>query len=381
MCAPFLEQRVLKKLVTDDGHKYPLAASAVSADIFKDDLIHVCSSISSEKQLKQELISLFSGAGMQLHKWSSNCIELLSNFDVSDGDVSLTIPDETKALGLLWIPQKDTSGFSVSSIADVSDSSTITNRSVLSATARIFDPLGLISSVVTKAKLWKRLVKSLAAINNLNIPRYILSDDALRIELQGYSDSSLRAFGAAIYVKCLHNSGTASTNLLCSKSRITPLKSVTFPRLELCALVLLAKLIRKTIKSMKIPFNDIVMWTDSTIVLAWIKKDPSVLKPFVKNRVSVIQHLTRVSSWKHVQSQENPADITSRGIDPDKTQDCVLWWYGPSILQNNPIVSPCDISEINDNDLYLREFKKSDPVCIVTQNVELLPIINKSHLL
>ncbi|GFS53174.1 hypothetical protein TNIN_384411 [Trichonephila inaurata madagascariensis] len=55
---------------------------------------------SSAKQLKQELISLFSGAGMQLHKLSSNCIELLSNFDISDGDVSLTIPDETKALGL-----------------------------------------------------------------------------------------------------------------------------------------------------------------------------------------------------------------------------------------------------------------------------------------
>ncbi|GFV75758.1 uncharacterized protein TNCV_1756861 [Trichonephila clavipes] len=84
---------------------------------------------------------------------------------------------------------------------------------------------------------------------------------------------------------------------------------------------------------MKISFNDIVLLTDSTIVLAWIKKDPSVIKPFVKNRVSVIQHLTEVSSWKHVQSQENPADIISRGIDPDKIQDSVLWWYGSSGLQ------------------------------------------------
>ncbi|GFU33464.1 integrase catalytic domain-containing protein [Trichonephila clavipes] len=189
-CAPFLAQRVLKQLVTDDGHKYP-------------------------------------GAGMQLHKWSSNCIELLSNFNVSDGDVSLTIPDETKALGLLWRPQKDTLAFSVSSIADASDSSTITKRSVLSATARLFDPLGLISPVVTKAKLvmqelwrlkldwndslpihlethWKRIVKSLGAINNLNIPRYILLDDALRIELHGYCDSSLKADGAAIFGNCIY---------------------------------------------------------------------------------------------------------------------------------------------------------------------------------
>ncbi|GFW55322.1 integrase catalytic domain-containing protein [Trichonephila clavipes] len=189
---------------------------------------------------------------------------------------------------------------------------------------------------------WKRFVKSLAAINNLNIPRYILLDDVLRIELHWYCE---------------------------------PLKSVSIRRLELCAAVLLAMLIRKTIKSMKIPFNDIVLWTVSTIVLAWMKRESSVLKPFVKNRVSVIQHLTEGSSWKHVPSEENPVDIISRGIDPDKIQDCVLWRYGPSVLQNNPIVSPC--SEINDNDLYLREFKKSDPVCLVTLNVERLPIINK----
>ncbi|GFW13756.1 integrase catalytic domain-containing protein [Trichonephila clavipes] len=292
--APFLAQRVLKQLVTDDGQKYPLAASAVSADIFMNNLISGCSSISSANQLKQELISLFSGAGMQLHKWLTNCIELLSNFDVSDGDVSLTIPDETKALGLLWKSQKDTLAFSVSSITNVSDSSTITK----------------------------------------SIPRYILLDDALRIEPHGYCDSSLRVYGAAFNVKCLHNSGNVSTNVLCSKSRIAPLKSVTIPRL---AAVLLAKLIRKTIKSMKIPFNDIVLWTYSTIVLAWIKKYPSVLKPFVKNRISVIQHLTEVSSWKHVQSQENPADIISRGIDTDKIQDFVLWWYGPSVCKTNQL--------------------------------------------
>ncbi|GFW55321.1 DUF1758 domain-containing protein [Trichonephila clavipes] len=95
-CGSFLAQRVLTQLVTDNGHKYPLVASAVSSDIFMDDFISGCSSISSAKPLKQELTSLFSGAGMQLHKWSSNCIELLSNFDVS-----LTIFDQTKAIGLL----------------------------------------------------------------------------------------------------------------------------------------------------------------------------------------------------------------------------------------------------------------------------------------
>ncbi|GBL80695.1 hypothetical protein AVEN_225342-1 [Araneus ventricosus] len=101
-CAPYLAQRVLKQLVMDEGHNYSLAASAVSSDMYMDDLLTGAADIYSAKQLKEQLIALFRGGGMQLHKWSSNCKELLANSEVSDGDVSLTIPDETKALGLLW---------------------------------------------------------------------------------------------------------------------------------------------------------------------------------------------------------------------------------------------------------------------------------------
>ncbi|GBN58219.1 hypothetical protein AVEN_181392-1 [Araneus ventricosus] len=129
---------------------------------------------------------------------------------------------------------------------------------------------------------------------------------------------------------------------------------------------------------MKISFHSTVLWTDSTIVLAWIQKDPSVFKPFVRNRVSAIQNLTKISAWKHVPSKENPADIISRGIDPEKIRDCNLWWFGPSFLQDHSVVSPCVCSDINDNELYQREFKKTptDPVCLVMQGQELLPIIN-----
>ncbi|GBM52382.1 hypothetical protein AVEN_160104-1 [Araneus ventricosus] len=71
---------------------------------------------------------------------------------------------------------------------------------------------------------------------------------------------------------------------------------------------------------MKISFHSTVLWTDSTTVLAWIQKDPSVLKPFVRNRVSANQNLTEVSAWKHFPSKEIPADIISRGIDPEKSK-------------------------------------------------------------
>ncbi|GBL85067.1 hypothetical protein AVEN_221301-1 [Araneus ventricosus] len=82
--------------------------------MYMDDLLTGTADIYSPKQLKEKLIALFRGGGMQLHKWSSNCKELLANSEVSDGDVSFTIPDETMDLGLLWKPQKDSLAFSVS---------------------------------------------------------------------------------------------------------------------------------------------------------------------------------------------------------------------------------------------------------------------------
>ncbi|GFV24258.1 integrase catalytic domain-containing protein [Trichonephila clavipes] len=74
-------------------------------DEFQGDLLRIAWKDSIDDSIKMYRMNRVVGAGMRLHKWSSNCIELLSNFDVSDADVSLTIPDETKALGLLWRPQ------------------------------------------------------------------------------------------------------------------------------------------------------------------------------------------------------------------------------------------------------------------------------------
>ncbi|GBN10128.1 hypothetical protein AVEN_214038-1 [Araneus ventricosus] len=149
-CAPYLVQGVLKQLVMDDGHNYPLAASAVNSEMYLDDILTGAADIYSAEQVKEQLIEFFRGGRMQLHNWSSNCKELLTNSEVSDGDFSLAIPYETKALGLLWRPQTDSLAFSVSANVDTCESCKITKRSVLSTTPRIFDPLGLISPVVMK---------------------------------------------------------------------------------------------------------------------------------------------------------------------------------------------------------------------------------------
>ncbi|GBN84616.1 hypothetical protein AVEN_189049-1 [Araneus ventricosus] len=117
-------------------------------------------------------------------------------------------------------------------------------------------------------------------------------------------------------------------NLVCSKSRVVPLKTVSIPRLELCAAELLAKLATKVINSLKMDLSGVNLWSDSNIVLGWIKTNPHLLKNFVANRLNRIQERTNEFIWQHIRSKENPADLVSRGGFAEKIFECSLWWNG-----------------------------------------------------
>ncbi|GFV91435.1 integrase_H2C2 domain-containing protein [Trichonephila clavipes] len=93
---------------------------------------------------------------------------------------------------------------------------------------------------------------------------------------------------------------------------------------------------------------------NQSIVLPWIKKPLAQLKTFVRNRVSIIQELTESDFWKHVNSENNLADILSRGISPNEMQHCELWWFGPPILHHYKELEPYDIIAVGD-DLFLQE--------------------------
>ncbi|GFV22520.1 integrase catalytic domain-containing protein [Trichonephila clavipes] len=56
------------------------------------------------------------------------------------------------------------------------------------------------------------------------------------------------------------------------------------------------------------------------------------LKTFVQNRVAKIQELYPNQLWRHVPSDQNPADLVSRGVDPDKLLQQNLWFNGPTFL-------------------------------------------------
>ncbi|KAJ8961538.1 hypothetical protein NQ318_014790 [Aromia moschata] len=91
-------------------------------------------------------------------------------------------------------------------------------------------------------------------------------------------------------------------------------------------------------------------YENSSITLCWIASQPNTWQVFVSNRVSQIQQLTDISSWRHVPSEFNPADILSRGVEPHQLKDSKLWWNGPEWLSQGietwPKWHPKDTTEI-----------------------------------
>ena len=121
--------------------------------------------------------------------------------------------------------------------------------------------------------------------------------------------------------------------LVFSKSRVSPLKPITVPRLELTAAVLATRCSVMLEKEFK--FSDSVkhfFYTDSTVVLGYISNSTRRYQVFVANRVGIIQSLTSVSQWSHVSGKENPADIASRGCSPENLSNSI-WFQGPEFLQ------------------------------------------------
>ncbi|XP_068717258.1 uncharacterized protein [Montipora capricornis] len=121
-----------------------------------------------------------------------------------------------------------------------------------------------------------------------------------------------------------------AVKFIAAKSRVSPLKQLTIPRLELQAAILVSRLAKSIQEESRIQFKDVKFFTDSTITLAWIQSPSRSFKPFVSSRVGKIQSNTDPNQWKRIPSQDNVADNLSRGIRVNELQG--RWKHGPEFL-------------------------------------------------
>ncbi|XP_063924137.1 uncharacterized protein LOC135138171 isoform X1 [Zophobas morio] len=364
--APFLAVRCLQQLADENREIYPKVYPVIVHDFYMDDVLTGADTIEEVVKIRDQLIEVLTSGGFELRKWASN------NSNILPDDISLNTSDtngqnndfisfdkegESKTLGLYWNCKQDSLRYNIN--CDYRSHENFTKRKILSIVSKIFDPLNLVGPVSVKAKLiiqklwelklgwdetipsetmtiWLQLLKELPILNSCLTQRSVIDKyPYCLIEIHGFCDASQRAYGASHYVRTIAADGTISCNLLCSKSRVAPLRTITIPRLELCAALLLSRLTNTVIKNLRLSINSVFYWTDSTIVLAWLATSPSTLNTFVANRVSEIQNLSTVDTWQHVNTKDNPADIISRGAYPSELLKCDLWFHGPYWLRES----------------------------------------------
>ncbi|XP_018406467.1 PREDICTED: uncharacterized protein LOC108782651 [Cyphomyrmex costatus] len=376
--SPFLAIRCLFALADEHQETYPEAANIIRKSMYVDDLLFGASSKEEAIRLANDISHILSSGCFDLRKWMSNDSQILERIGVSDDDHSFVKLDETKTvktLGLSWSCTDDALIYHVNS---ETDSEVITKRIILSFTSRLYDPLGLLGPciIITKIMLqtlwklkvswddvlsddlqtkWSHFVKELILLNKFSIPRQVCCSRPQHIEIHGFSDASEAAYGGCVYIRSINETGSTFTRLLCAKSKVAPLKPLTIPKLELSAAHLLTKLVTKVKAALSVHINSVYYWTDSTIVLSWLRLEPHRLQTFVRNRVAEIQTQSSIDNWRHIASADNPADLLSRGVFPKTLSHTRLWWHGPEWLteteddwptQNNQVIA--DLPEVKE---------------------------------
>ncbi|GFV50345.1 uncharacterized protein TNCV_1068571 [Trichonephila clavipes] len=141
-------------LSKDEEKNFPLAAPVLRENFYMDDVLCDAASLVGAKALKNQLSGVLKKGGIELHKWGSSHPELALNII---GDYEFENPIETKTLGVSWKSQDDCFIFKIA--VEFKDS--YSKRCVLSTIARLFDPLGILGPVVTRAKIFMQSLWSL----------------------------------------------------------------------------------------------------------------------------------------------------------------------------------------------------------------------------
>ena len=89
------------------------------------------------------------------------------------------------------------------------------------------------------------------------------------------------------------------------------MKGETIPRAELVAATLGAKTLSKLKRELRLTFEKTINWTDSKIVLEYLRKNSIKPQAFIRNPIGTILTHTSVEDWRHVPGKNNPADIAS----------------------------------------------------------------------
>ena len=346
--------------------------------------------------LKEELAKLVYEVHHVLKRLSFNLTGMIAN----DAEVLRAIPPanqtevshlnwRTKTLGVEWTQDRDVFIFKFPPGVDLDP---ITRRSILKTVASIYDPLGIASPIILMGRIilqdivrinlgwddqdpphiavrgiqWtKSLRDTIVEVPMCLVPslsQYLIHD------LHYFCDGSIVGYGSVVYLRSYHSAThEVVISFITSKARVTPVKKITIPRMELSATLLSTKMHANLVKQMTLNISSVTFWSDSEVVLTYILRDSKRYHTYVANRIVKIREVSTAHDWRHVPGILNPADKASRGAYPsDIVQSC--WFSDPDFLSSTPDTWPNNEKfVVSTNDTELK------PVQVHVINVEVEP--------
>ena len=367
--------------------EFPVTARQIKQQSYVDDIgLTDSSRLGLETRIKEADIIL-DHANMPVKGWIFSGDDDRKEEEIEMGDVTncLTAEDQEmeRVLGVLWCPKKDTFKFQVrinlSPMKKKSRSgpdltredflnnppSVITRRQFYSQIQALFDPIGLLSPLLLKSKIllrltWEDECKELDWDSPL--PQHIVKeiikffielyelesvvfDRSLypQEEVEGdpwlvtFSDGSIKAFAASVYIVWKLKSGGGWSALVVSKSKIAPKHRISIPRLELNGAVLSKRLTEFVSQCLNVKFERKLHLVDSSTVLGYLHKPDSKLNPWEGLRVSEIQAAGsfedgRLKDWAWVRGEDNPSDWATKPRSAKELSPGGFWQKGPKFL-------------------------------------------------
>ncbi|XP_050417733.2 uncharacterized protein LOC126831129 [Patella vulgata] len=360
----------------------------VQKNFYVDDCLKSLDDENEAISLVDNLRKLLLKGGFNLTKWVSNSRNIIKS--ISETERAKTVknldfdglPIE-RALGVLWDTESDCFTFNV-----VLKEKPISRRGILSILSSVYDPLGFVAPFVLNAKLilqelcrlklgwdnkipdeyeklWLSWMEDLPLLSNLQVSRCLKPPPScarvVSVQLHCFSDASQQGYGAVSYLRFIDDAGNVCCSFATGKSRVSPLKSISIPRLELSAAVVSVRLNKIITRELQMKIDKSFYWTDSTSVLKYVNNQDKRFHTFVGNRISTILDGSQPSQWKYVESARNPADEASRGVAAKTILGGSKWISGPDFLWKDELEWPSQPHEyvIQDTDPEVRIEKHS----------------------
>ena len=181
-------------------------------------------------------------------------LQKITNQDLDMGDLTIE-----RALGIHWNIENDKLGFKI----QLKDKP-LNRRGMLFTISSVYDPLGIAAPFALKGcqilqKLcqfqvgWDEKVldnlqneyihwqSKLPGLENIKVNRCYKPErygSIMKAEVHHFSDASEDGYGQCLYLRIIDQFGAIHCSLLTGKSRVSPIKFVSIPRLELTAVTL-----------------------------------------------------------------------------------------------------------------------------------------------